>query len=247
MSGHYRFTLHVQCPPGQQVRGLTCISPWNPSQFADGTFKSWKLTRLIWCFISNCIEKKVVGLVMSSMKCYRSPWLLYLSCIIIYAMPIAKPHYALINWLICWLKLQPAMNNPSYILIFILSSAGQKQVKGLWLTGGRWLPQLQRRGRCRRWLGGELRNSSGDGGFGGVGRHTLAARAHHEGGGGEWLRAMRGQDGGRPNLHSPQLLNLLLQPPVLLRQRLEPPLEVLTLQLRLPQLAPALTNPKIII
>lgn len=50
---------------------------------------------------------------------------------------------------------------------------------------------------------------------------------------------MRGEDGGRGDAQRPQLLDLALQPPVLLRQRAEAALQVLALHLRLLQLRPA--------
>jgi hypothetical protein len=72
-------------------------------------------------------------------------------------------------------------------------------------------------------------------------RDALAARAHGERGRRERLPGVRGEHGGRGHPHGAQLLHLPLQPPVLLRQRAEAPLQVLALQLRLLQLRPAYT------
>ena len=74
---------------------------------------------------------------------------------------------------------------------------------------------------------------------GGRGGDALAARAHGERGCRERLPGVRGEHGGRGHPHRAQLLHLPLQPPVLLGQRAEAPLQVLALQLRLLQLRPA--------
>jgi hypothetical protein len=85
-------------------------------------------------------------------------------------------------------------------------------------------------GGCGWGLGGTL--------IVGGGGHTLAAGAHGESGCWEGLAAVGRDHGGRAYFHGPQLLHLPLKPPVLLSQRAEPSLQVLTFHLCLLQLAP---------
>lgn len=84
----------------------------------------------------------------------------------------------------------------------------------------------------------------GGGGLGGalikrgVGGHALAAGAHGKSGCWEGLAGVGRDNGGRAHFHGPQLLHLPLKPPILLSQRPEPSLQVLTFHLCLLQLAP---------
>lgn len=87
-----------------------------------------------------------------------------------------------------------------------------------------------RRGRRARGARGGRTRCRGD---------ALAARAHAERGRRERLPGVRGEHGGRGHPQRAQLLHLPLQPPVLLGQRAEAPLQVLALHLRLLQLRPA--------
>ena len=80
--------------------------------------------------------------------------------------------------------------------------------------------------------GRRRRNASRSRG-GGVGGDALAGRAHGEGGG----REVHVE--GVHRLERAELGQLLLQPPVLLRQRLAAALQVLAVHLRLLQLRPA--------
>lgn len=95
------------------------------------------------------------------------------------------------------------------------------------LASRRWLPRLKRgRRRLRRF--GRHRSSGGRGGGAGIGDggrgDALTARAHGEGGGREGLAGVGRDDGGRAHFEGAELLDLPLQPLVLLRQRSEPPL-----------------------
>lgn len=72
----------------------------------------------------------------------------------------------------------------------------------------------------------------------GSGGHALAAGAHGESGCWKGLTAVGREHRRRTHFHGPQLLHLPLKPTVLLSQRPEPSLQVLTFHLCLLQLAP---------
>lgn len=93
--------------------------------------------------------------------------------------------------------------------------------------------------RWRHFRGQSGGGGGGGGRFVGGGGDTLAAGTHGKCGGRERLAGVRGDHGGWAHLNGSQLLHFPLEPPVLLCEGTEPPLEVLALHLCLLQLAPA--------